>query len=241
MALSDGVIHVWHFNESSGNAADSVGSLTLTNNGSAAYASAKFGNGGVGAEGSGDWWDNESGVTINMSNSSDFSMACWASDTGIFGGPDICFWVGLSGGAQGFGLEFRDTCGSASITTSSSANALRASTPINDGQLHFLAVTVDRDGDATLYVDGASADSEACAAGTIQVTGQLLYAVARSAGGGNNSITGKLDEVVIWNRCLSGAEITSLYNSGTGLEYPFSGGGATGLPEGSLMLMGVGV
>ena len=29
------------------------------------------------------------------------------------------------------------------------------------------------------------------------------------------------DERAIWGRCLSDAEITSLYNSGAGLAYPF--------------------
>jgi hypothetical protein len=30
-----------------------------------------------------------------------------------------------------------------------------------------------------------------------------------------------LDEVGFWTRALSAAEVTSLYNSGNGLQYPF--------------------
>ena len=35
------------------------------------------------------------------------------------------------------------------------------------------------------------------------------------------TFSGELDEVGIWNRALTGAEITSLYNAGAGKTYPF--------------------
>jgi hypothetical protein len=38
----------------------------------------------------------------------------------------------------------------------------------------------------------------------------------------SNYYNGKLDEVGIWNRALSWAEISSLYNSWSGFTYPFS-------------------
>ena len=43
---------------------------------------------------------------------------------------------------------------------------------------------------------------------------------------GNNAapFDGVIDEVGIWSRVLTGAEITSLYNSGAGLAYPFTTG-----------------
>jgi len=34
---------------------------------------------------------------------------------------------------------------------------------------------------------------------------------------------GRIDEAAVWNRALTGAEITSLYNSGAGKTYPFEG------------------
>jgi len=41
---------------------------------------------------------------------------------------------------------------------------------------------------------------------------------------GNSDYPGQVDEVGIWNRSLTQDEITSLYNSGVGLAYPFSTG-----------------
>ena len=43
---------------------------------------------------------------------------------------------------------------------------------------------------------------------------------------GANGFDGLLDEVGLWNRQLTDAEITSLYNSGSGLQYPFVSGPA---------------
>jgi Concanavalin A-like lectin/glucanases superfamily len=40
-------------------------------------------------------------------------------------------------------------------------------------------------------------------------------------------ITGGIDEVGYWSRALTSDEVTSLYNGGAGLAYPFTGGGAS--------------
>ncbi len=37
-------------------------------------------------------------------------------------------------------------------------------------------------------------------------------------------LSGQIDSVSLWKRALTAGEITSLYNSGSGLDYPFSGG-----------------
>ena len=38
----------------------------------------------------------------------------------------------------------------------------------------------------------------------------------------SNAYKGYIDEIAIWNRSLSSAEVATLYNSGSGLTYPFS-------------------
>ena len=43
----------------------------------------------------------------------------------------------------------------------------------------------------------------------------------------DGGITGGIDELMIWNRSLSQAEIVELYGGGTGLFYPFGAGGNT--------------
>jgi hypothetical protein len=43
-----------------------------------------------------------------------------------------------------------------------------------------------------------------------------------SIGRSGSSATAYIDEVGVWSRALSGAEVTELYNSGSGLAYPFN-------------------
>jgi len=46
--------------------------------------------------------------------------------------------------------------------------------------------------------------------------------------GGGDYMDGLVDEVGIWNKVLTSGEITDLYNSGSGLAYPFGEGGVLG-------------
>lgn len=50
----------------------------------------------------------------------------------------------------------------------------------------------------------------------------ILGGVTNGAGGQNWKPDGKLDEWGVWSRALSSAEISELYNSGSGVTYPFS-------------------
>jgi peptidoglycan/xylan/chitin deacetylase (PgdA/CDA1 family) len=70
----------------------------------------------------------------------------------------------------------------------------------------------------TLYINGVSVGTNANAttdstAGTLEVGG---YA------GTSSLFKGLIDEVGVWNRALSAAEVNTLYNGGAGRQYPFS-------------------
>jgi hypothetical protein len=75
MALTDNLVSYWKLDESSGNAADSVGSNTGTNVGSIAYSAGKINNGAT--MGSSKRFD--CGVTgINITGKQAFTFAMWA-------------------------------------------------------------------------------------------------------------------------------------------------------------------
>lgn len=77
------------------------------------------------------------------------------------------------------------------------------------------------------YVNGATANSVSA---TIQnATADSGYIYSRVTG---SPVTPEGDEVGFWSRALTGAEITELYNSGTGLAYPF------GVVSGNAMFIG---
>ncbi len=69
-----------------------------------------------------------------------------------------------------------------------------------------------------LFFDGASVAFQAISGATTATTSDPLLVGRRDAADGRGfSTNGSLDELAIWSRSLSNAEITALYNGGTGV------------------------
>jgi len=66
------------------------------------------------------------------------------------------------------------------------------------------------------YVNGVESATRYTQTGTITATGTVNYTLGAGASG---YWDGKIDEVGIWNRSLTDAEIVQLYNSGNGITY----------------------
>ena len=95
-----------------------------------------------------------------------------------------------------------------------------------DGAWHHIVMTADGPGDlVTIYVDG---DSKAITY-VLQETAdnfpnfdhEFLIGAYNARGTPSDYLIGTLDEVGIWNKVLSEAEATELWNGGAGLTYPF--------------------
>lgn len=85
---------------------------------------------------------------------------------------------------------------------------------------YMVTTTYDSTDGLKTYVNGTLAQS-AAANGTIITTN--TGAVQIGGDSFNNSFwLGDLDEYGIWSRALTASEVTQLYNTGTGLQYPFS-------------------
>ena len=81
-------------------------------------------------------------------------------------------------------------------------------------------VIVQRSG-STVYVrinDSASSSVAAFTGTSGSLTNSVKLGTSEFTGSWQVGMT---DEVAIWSRALSGAEITSLYNGGSGLQYTF--------------------
>ncbi len=78
----------------------------------------------------------------------------------------------------------------------------------------------DRDANVTLYVNNVSKDTLAISGSALSVSNaNAFYVGADSAG--NNQFDGIIDEIGLWSRLLTPAEIALLYGAGNGLTYPF--------------------
>ena len=105
---------------------------------------------------------------------------------------------------------------------------------VNNGAYHHIvitklggATTCSNSSQMQIYVDGvASARTATGNGGTY--TSDTAWQTCWGANTGSNTTcgtssgwVGNIDEIAMWNRTLTQAEVTSLYNSGTGLQYPF--------------------
>jgi hypothetical protein len=111
----------------------------------------------------------------------------------------------------------------------------RSTISINDGEWHHVVVTSDGN-IQKLYIDGVLDTSGGSnppdqsfdvsptitdQSGTFETTNTLpvLINIANNIGGDFGTSPVSLDEIGVWNRELSSAEIAALYNNGDGLPY----------------------
>lgn len=93
-----------------------------------------------------------------------------------------------------------------------------------DGNWHYVVVTKPASGtiaDFVTYVDGVSKTISSSGT-TVLSWGSVQLPFFGCGIGGSLGYTGKLDEIAVWSRQLSGSEVSQLYNSGSGLQYPFT-------------------
>ena len=74
-----------------------------------------------------------------------------------------------------------------------------------------------------VYINGVEQTSlrGTCTSAIVPAT-SINYSLGRGYAGGGRFFNGKIDEVAVWNRALSASEVSQLYNSGAGRQYPFS-------------------
>ncbi len=241
MALTDNLISYWKLDESSGNAADAHGSNTLTNNNTATYAAAKINN----------------GVTLN--GSSQYMSIADASQAGldIVGDMSIAFWINFSsysastfyylmgkctftGNSTRQWLIFKNVTGNNKIDweMTDGVNQIRqgvAWTPTACTWYHVVAVYDASAGAVQFYVDGSALTNITGFYTSIQNT-SAPFEIGSTVDGVRSFYTpASYDEVGIWSRALSSGEVSQLYNSGSGLAYPFSATTFTPRPNPTLM------
>ncbi len=93
----------------------------------------------------------------------------------------------------------------------SSAPSFFTASIYNDGKWHNAVITFVGNTNESLYVDGRFAGSSTP---NVSVAGGTYIGIARNQHDGNNYFQGSIDDVRIYNRTLSAAEIAGLYNLG---------------------------
>lgn len=228
MAILDNIRAAWSLDESSGNAADSSGNgNTLTNNGTVTYTTGKINNGAL--------FNHTTGKNLDF-----------AGNLGFAGGGTRTWeaWVNCSSFAtDGYVLDNTTT-----TAGSGSANRRFILYTGSDSKIHMFAngnevltgtlststwyhCIVTQNGTTwELFLNGTSQGTTSI--GALSYTDDSFVIGESAFGGGPGRSTN--DIVTIWDRVLTGTEITNQYNGGTGRQYPF---GAATVNSGFFMFM----
>lgn len=230
-------VSFWNLDESSGNAADAVGSNTLTNANTVTYSAGKIGNGAV--------FVAASSQALKIANASqnpnlavggaDFSLACWFKLTSftssdfypLFSRYDLherSFRLGVYGGEGGGSSYLFNICDSTGETSTDNIQAQAFSTAT---WYHVAISFVFSTTTVTYYHNGSSIGTDNTTyGGAVADTSEFDLGANVYFGNYSNM---QMDMAGIWNSALSAQDVSDLYNGGTGVQYPFATPGPANL------------
>lgn len=232
MALTDNIISYWKLDGNSNDAASS-------NNGTDTDVTYSAGNGKIN---SGAGFNNSTSKIViadaaALKPTGHFTVTFWAktSDSDAVNYPTV--FQSYAQPATVAGIEIMKDAVSQKLRFISGKNTgvtqgtdyqqLLSSGAMNDGNFHFWACVYDAT-NMIIYKDGSSDNS-------VSWSTNPAYAATNYVRIGCNNIVGveqyffngAIDEVGFWARDLTSSEITQLYNSNVGLQYPFTTATAT--------------
>jgi hypothetical protein len=222
MGLLNNLVAYYKLDESSGNAADSVGNKTLTNNNTVTYNTGKINNCSI-FDGTNQFFKSDS---VSLFTNS-WTISCWIK-------PDD---ENISN--QTF-LSYRPSTGAVNLiqiegatdrkvrmlvygSNGSSVKDYKTSLTLTQNSWNFLSLTWDGT-DLVININGTT-DTSVTKTTDNSVTQTLTDRIIRlgSETDSSNFFDGSLDGVGIWDRALTASEVFQLYNHGSGVQYPFSG------------------
>ena len=223
--LLNGLVSYWKFDESSGNALDSVGTNTLTNNGAIQYALGKINNAADLESSSSQYYSLSDASQTGLDPAADFSWCEWVNYESL---PTAYQNVYLAKrGPSNFSYQFGlyDNSGQFEFDAILSSNGTSLTektinwTPSTGTWYHLCFSYKASTGTGKFYVNGSQFGSDLTGFPTsvFDGTGAVYISWDTVAG----YLDGKMDETGFWSRELSSAEISQLYNGGAGKQYPF--------------------
>lgn len=243
--LTSGVAY-YKLDESSGNAADSIGSRTLTNTGTSTYGAAKINNGADFGTSNTTKWLNTSTDNYGIDGSS-ITIAGWINiNTQISSGFHTLFGQGSTASFTGQYVEYDYNGGTRRLLFYREKGAVGVDGPtynttLTAGTWYHIAYTYDGT-NVRGYINGSLVAGPTAASGngsSVMTNGFGICDRFYSGAALGNKTDMKADEVGIWSRALSASEITSLYNSGNGIQYPFGTAYSLVMAAGSYTYTGV--
>jgi hypothetical protein len=223
MSLLDNLISYWKLDEASGNAIDSHGTNTLTDENTVGTAAGKILTGREFVAARSERLFVASNATLQAGDI-DFTISLWLKTTAV---PSFQFYYNKSA-ANVADREFAVYFNASSIAffvynpAGTITQVVSGVFPAIGSWFHVGAWHDSANDQIGISVNNAAAVTAAHSGG-VRAAGQEVEIGSRKTQG--FFLTGVLDEIGFWKRLLTDAERTALYNGGNGLSYDAFGGG----------------
>lgn len=227
--LTTNLVSYWKLDESSGNAADSVGSNTLTNTASVTYVAALI-NKGASMNG-GPYLTITDGSQSGLDITGDISTSFWlklAGEPGTDNGFEmVTKWASGSGAYR---FIYHDAGGQAQMygalydagNPGTNVNYTKNISHIGTSAFHHMVFTFKAStGTMTFYLDGSNLGTTVDTSVSTINNSSGNFDIGALGVGIQGFFNGIVDEVGLWSKELTSGEVSSLYNSGAGFAYPF--------------------
>lgn len=219
MALIDNMVLYYTFDEASGDAIDSHGSNDGTLSGGVTQGATGKINDCYSFDGTNDLVTSDD--NIGVSGSQDRTAMVWMYPDSLTN--NRC-WIEWGPGSTGrrFSLMFYE--GGIRCEIDGGGYTTSLAPPTNKWSLVVVTLEGSTLADLEFYMYNSEGNSTESGSGANTLnTDNVPLRVGEHVSG--NNFDGLIDEVGIWDRALSAAEIGELYNSGDGLAYPFAAAG----------------
>jgi hypothetical protein len=218
MAIITNIVSYYKLEEASGSAADAAGSNTGTVTGSPYSATGKIGS-AYNFNGTTEYVQCGTGIATAL-NSSDFSVSLWINPDALISNPNYTSFI-WNGSTEGFRIYYYN--GDLIFGTLNAGGGWQSSTyttTLSASTWYHVVATCVNGGAMKLYVNGSDVGSAATSDGMNAIAGNFNIATNATAAG--QWFDGTIDEIGVWDKVLTSTEVTDLYNSGSGFQYPFA-------------------
>ena len=212
-ALTDDIVSYYKLDEAGGSVIDSLGINNGVNNGATPNVAGKINTA----------YDFESTETddINISDVSlgtgEITISAWVKRESSSDGAIVGKTKNISDTEYVLRILADDTV-FFKIENDNTFDEAQTVATVSTGSFVFIVATYNATSQK-IYIDGVERASNVP---TTTMPNLANDAFIGQSGDNNNYMDGVIDEVGIWNRTLNQSEITSLFNLGNGLSYPFT-------------------
>lgn len=238
MTLITNLTAYWKLDESSGNASDSVGSNTLTNNNTATYTTGKINNGITLARASTQYLSVADNAAFKFTT--DFSVSVWLKvGTAPTAGQQMIIIGKDANGAnntRSYDIAYENSGGTKRFVAyifgtgysyPSNYESRSQNYDLGTGTWHLFNFTFTAANSAAtqmaFYIDGVLVGNgthlDGSGTSSVQDSTSALQIGYESFQG---AFDGMMDEFGLWSRALTAGEVTALYNNNNALAYPLT-------------------